>query len=172
MIIQAVAFHIFTVIFVCFSLLFFVEITIPVGIKIQKSSSCFQYPDPLTVGNVRMLQIPGKVSGNYNIKSVICKLQFLCIHTLKMNIFAKLSRILLCFFQHAFRIVHSIYFISCFCQDHREKSGACSNIQDPDLLLGLVWKITGQKLQPGIFLCSCKLFMINFGIPFCAGIPV
>ena len=172
MIIQAVVFHIFPVVFVGLTLLFLIKITVPVGIKIQKSSSYLQYTDPLSVSNIRMLQIPGKISGNDHVKGIILKIQLLCIHPQKADIPAKVSCIFLCLFQHSFRIIHCIYMISGFCQDHRKKSGACSDIQDTDLFLGLVRKLTGQYLKPCVFLRSRKLFMIHFGVPFCTGAPV
>ena len=119
-----------------------------------------------------MLQIPGKISGNNHIKGIVFKFQFLCIHPLEMNVPAKFSRIFLCLFQHSFGVIHSIHVISGFCQDHWKKSGACSDIQDTDLFLWLVWKLAGQHLKPCVFLRSCKLFMIHFGVPFCTGAPV
>ena len=172
MIIQAVVFHIFPVVFVGLTLLFLIKITVPVGIKIQKSSSCLQYTDPLSVSNIRMLQIPGKISGNDHVKGIILKIQLLCIHPQKADIPAKISCIFLCLFQHSFRIIHCIYMISGFCQDHRKKSGACSDIQDTDLFLGFVRELAGQHLKPCVFLGSRKLFMIHFGVPFCTGAPV
>jgi len=172
MVVQTVALHIFPVIFVGFPLLFLIEIAVPVGVKIQKFSAHFQHTDPLPVGNIRMLQIPGKISGNNHIKGIVFKFQFLCIHPLEMNVPAKFSRIFLCLFQHSFGVIHCIYMISGFCQDHRKKSGACSDIQDTDLFLGFVRKLTGQHLKPCLFLRSCKLFMIHFGVPFCTGAPV
>ena len=172
MIIQAVVFHIFPVVFVGLTLLFLIKITVPVGIKIQKSSSYLQYTDPLSISNIRMLQIPGKISGNDHVKGIILKIQLLCIHPPKTDVPAKLSRIFLCLFQHSFRIIYCIYMISGFCQDHRKKSGTCSDIQDTDLFLGLVRKLTGQYLKPCVFLRSRKLFMIHFGVPFCTGAPV
>ena len=119
-----------------------------------------------------MLQIPGKISGNDHVKGIILKIQLLCIHPQKADIPAKISCIFLCLFQHSFRIIHCIYMISGFCQDHRKKSGACSDIQDTDLFLGFVRKLTSQHLKPCVFLRSCKLFMIHFGVPFCTGAPV
>ena len=172
MIIQAVVFHIFPVVFVGLTLLFLIKITVPVGIKIQKSSSYLQYTDPLSVSNIRMLQIPGKISGNDHVKGIILKIQLLCIHPQKADIPAKISRIFLCLFQHSFGVIHCIHVISGFCQDHREKSGACSDIQDTDLFLGFVRELAGQHLKPCVFLGSRKLFMIHFGVPFCTGAPV
>ena len=148
MIVQTVVLHIFPVVFVGLTLLIIIEISIPVGIKIQKSSSYLQYTDPLSVSNIRMLQIPGKISGNNHIKGIVFKFQFLCIHPLEMNVPAKFSRIFLCLFQHSFGVIHSIYMISGFCQDHRKKSGACSDIQDTDLFLGFVRELAGQHLKP------------------------
>ena len=172
MIIQAVVFHIFPVVFVGFPLLFLIEIAVPVSVKIQKFSACFQHTDPFPVGNIRMLQIPGEISGNDHVKGIIRKFQFLCIHPLETNVLAKFSRIFLCLFQHSFGVIHCIHVISGFCQDHRKKSGACSDIQDTDLFLGFVRELAGQHLKPCVFLGSRKLFMIHFGVPFCTGAPV
>ena len=153
MIVQTVVLHIFPVVFVGFPLLFLIEIAVPVGVKIQKFSAHFQHTDPLSVG-------------------IILKIQLLCIHPQKADIPAKISCIFLCLFQHSFGVIHSIHVISGFCQDHWKKSGACSDIQDTDLFLWLVWKLAGQHLKPCVFLGSRKLFMIHFGVPFCTGAPV
>ena len=155
MVIQASFFHIFTVVLVSLTLLIIIEISIPVGIKIQKLSTFFQNPKPLFISHFRMGQIPGQVSGNDHVKALIFKLQCLGIHSFKFNIPALFSdkfRCIFCsLFQHSRSVIYGCYMISCFRKNHREKAWTCADIQNSQVVL--------------IFVCMLffgKFFFENF----------
>ena len=69
-------------------------------------------------------------------------------------------------------IIHCSDTVSRLCQDHGEKARACANVQYLDFLLGHLGKFCLQHIQPGFFLHSLQLLVINFGIPLRAGTPV
>ena len=149
MVIQASFFHIFAVVLVSLTLLIIIEISIPVGIKIQKLSTFFQNPKPLFISHFRMGQIPGQVSGNDHVKALIFKLQCLGIHSFKFNIPALFSdkfRCIFCsLFQHSRSVIYGCYMISCFRKDHREKAWASTDIQNSQVVLIFVCMLFFRK---------------------------
>ena len=172
MVVQAFFLHIFAVIFIRLSLLLIVQISIPVGIKIQHFSALFQYTIPLFISLLRFRKIPCKISGNHHIEGFIRKRQLLGIHPLKTDILTQCSCVFFCFFQHSFRIIHRIHMVACLCQNHRKETRTCSNIQYPNILFCFLREFLFQHRKPCFFLQAMQLLLIYLRIAFRSGAPI
>ena len=161
MIIQILTLHALSVFLIRLTLLLIIKIAIPVRIKIKQLAARFQDTAPLPVRPLRILQIPGQIPADHNVKHTILKLQILRIHLIKSNLLTKLSRILLRSIQHLLRIIHSSHLIPFLSQDHREKSRTGTNIKNLQLFLRLLRKLALQNFQPCPLLHSIQFFMIH-----------
>ena len=159
----------FPVLFIFFSLLLIEEMMIPVRIEVQKTAAFFQHAHPFCISFSRLFQIPGQISGNDYIKVSIRKIQFLRIHSLKMDAGSKCPRIFLCLLQHSFCIIYCRHIISCFGEQNGKKSRTCSNIQN---LQRPFRQMTTDLVKPYPVLPGGQLMLVHLGIAFRSSCPV
>src|SRR5699024_8510074 len=119
-----------------------------------------------------ILQIPGKISGYYCIKSLVRKLQVLGIHLHPLDFFSQISRIMPGFFQHFLCIVHSCHLIAGLCQDNGKKTRSCTDVQDFCFFWFLTRKMFSQIFQPDLPLAGGQFFLIYLGISLRSFCPI
>ena len=172
MIIQILTLYTPPILLIRLTLLLIIKIAIPVRIKIKQLSPRLQNTTPLPISPLWLLQIPGQIPADYHIKHIILKLQILRIHLIKSNIPAKFPCILLRSIQHLLRIIHRSNPIPRSSQNNRKKARSGTNIQNLQLLLRFLRKLTLKNLKPRPLLHPIQFLMIHLRIPLRAGSPI
>ena len=125
--------------------------TVPVSVEIIKNTLWFQDAKPFLICKIRPWQIPCDISGHDCIKTVTFHIKSLRIASFPHNTPCQSTGIALSFFQHFFSIVNSRHLITGFGKQNCKKSGACSDIENFDLLRLFFRKLIskqGKKLVP------------------------
>ena len=136
------------------------EMAVPVGVEIQKLSAGLQDPLPFLVCLVRILQIPGQISGYRHVELIVRQFQLLGVHAHPTDPVRITACIFLRFTEHLLRVIHGCHLVARLRQNDGEKARAGADIQHSDILRIPVRELHFQCLKPPVLLLCRQLLLI------------